>query len=155
MENQKPRKSSWGWYAVKVLYEAVISGNSIPDTIDENYSNSHKTYEESILLVKAQSPGQAYTFAEKKAKENEMDYENPYGEKVEWRFVQALDCFILFDETLQSGTELYSRSLRVPKGAPEDEVIAHYFPETVHENVVDENFILRNRLFNARPRPSN
>ncbi|MFD2334179.1 DUF4288 domain-containing protein [Cohnella sp. GCM10020058] len=152
MKNHKTGKSTWGWYAVKVLYEAVITGNPDPETIDENYANTHKTFEECLLLVKAQSPDQAYTISEKKAKQNEMDYQNPYGETVDWKFVRALDCFILFDENLQSGTELYSRSLRVPQDVPIETVIAHYYPETVHEHVVDHNFILRNSLFNAKPR---
>ncbi|MDI4644551.1 DUF4288 domain-containing protein [Cohnella hashimotonis] len=155
MKNQKNRKSTWGWYAVKVLYEAVITGHPDPATIDENYSNTHKSFEESILLVNAQSPDHAYTIAEKKAKQNEMDYENPYGETVEWIFVRSLDCFILFDENLQSGTELYSRALRVPKDVPNETVIAHYYPEMVHEHVVDHNFILRNSLFNSKPHSPN
>jgi hypothetical protein len=151
MNKKKTRKSSWEWYAVKLLYECIITGNPSPETIDENYSDTHKTYEESIILVKAQSFDQAYSIAEKKAKEQEIDYHNPYDEMVEWQFVEALDCFILIDEKLQSGTELYSRFLRVPKYVPREKVIDHYYPETVVENVVDHNFIFRNRNFNARP----
>jgi hypothetical protein len=39
----------------KLLYECIIKGNPNPETIDKNYTNSRKTYEESIVLVKAQS----------------------------------------------------------------------------------------------------
>ncbi|MFD0051719.1 DUF4288 domain-containing protein [Actinomycetes bacterium NPDC127524] len=148
---KKARKSSWEWYAVKLLYECVIKGNPNPETIDENYTNSHKTYEESIMLVKAQSFDHAYSIAEKKAKEVEADYLNPYEEIVEWKFADCLDCFHLFDEALQSGTELYSRFLRIPKNVPKEQVISHYYPETVEEDEVDQNFILRNRDFNSRP----
>jgi hypothetical protein len=151
MTEKKGRKSSWEWYAVKLLYECFIIGPPNPETIDENYSDTHKTYEESIILVKAQSFDQAYSIAEKKAKEGEFDYRNPYGEAVEWKYVDALDCFILIDEKLQSGTELYSRFLRVPKNITNEKVIAHHYLETVEENVVDQNFILRNMDFNARP----
>jgi len=148
--NQKTRKSSWEWYAVKLIYECIITGNPNPETIDENYYNTHKTYEESIMLVKAQSLEHAYSIAEKKAKDGEMDYLNPYEEQVEWKFVKVLDCFKLFDEKLQSGTELYSRFLRAPKDVPKENVISHYYPETVEEDEVDQNFILRNKDFNAR-----
>jgi hypothetical protein len=149
--NKKTRKSSWEWYAVKLLYECIITGNPNPETIDKNYTNAHKTYEESIMLVKAQSFEHAYSIAEKKAKEEEIDYLNPYEEKVEWKFVEAIDCFHLFDEELETGTELYSRFFHVPKDVPLEEVIYHYYPETVEEDEVDQNFILRNRDFNARP----
>jgi Domain of unknown function (DUF4288) len=146
---QKTRKSSWEWYAVKLLYEAIITGSPNPKTIDENYSTD-KTYEESIMLVKAQSFEHAYSIAEKKAKDEEMDYLNPYEEKVEWKFVKAIDCFILFDE-LQTGTELYSRFLHVPKDVSTGEFISYYYPETNEEDEVDRNFILRNREFNVKP----
>ncbi|WP_419884139.1 DUF4288 domain-containing protein [Peribacillus sp. B-H-3] len=119
--------------------------------MDKNYTNTHKTYEESIMLVKAQSFEHAYSIAEKKAKDEEHDYLNPYEETVEWKYVDALDCFHLFDETLKTGTELYSRFFRVPKDVPREKVITLYYPETVEEDEVDKNFILRYRDFNARP----
>jgi hypothetical protein len=148
--NQKTRKSSWEWYAVKLLYECIITESPNPETIDENYTNTHKTYEESIILVKAQSFEHAYTIAKKKAKEEEIDYLNPYEEKVEWKFVEAIDCFILIDE-LQTGTELYSRFLRVPKDVSTEEFISHYYPETAKGDEVIQNFIFRNKDFNAKP----
>ncbi|MBT2655384.1 DUF4288 domain-containing protein [Bacillus sp. ISL-18] len=148
---RKKLSKEWEWYAVKVLYECNISGNPSPEIIDENYSNTHKTFEESIILVKASSFEKAYVIAEKEAKKAEIDYLNPYEELVEWKFVEALDCFKMFDEKLQSGTELYSRFLRVPKDISRENVISHYYPETVEEDEVDQNFILRNKNFNARP----
>ncbi|TDK61827.1 DUF4288 domain-containing protein [Bacillus salipaludis] len=148
---KKKRKSSWEWYAVKLLYECIITGNPNPETIDINYTNTHKTFEESIMLVKAQSFDHAYSIAEKKVMEAELNYQNPYDEFVEWKFVESLDCFHLFDDDLKSGTELYSRFLRVPKGFPRKEVISHYYPETIEENEVDQNFIIRNKDFNSRP----
>ena len=52
---RKKMSKEWEWYAVKVLYECNISGNPSPETIGENYSNIHKTFEESIILIKAPS----------------------------------------------------------------------------------------------------
>lgn len=75
---RKKMSKEWEWYAVKVLYECNISGNPSPETIDENYSNTHKTFEESIILIKAPSFEQAYVIAEMEAKKAEIDYLNPY-----------------------------------------------------------------------------
>ncbi|YCI76437.1 DUF4288 domain-containing protein [Bacillus sp. R1-10] len=147
---RKKMSKEWKWYAVKVLYECNISGNPSPETIDENYSNTHKTFEESIILIKAPSFDQAYGIAEIEAKKAEIDYLNPYNEMVEWKFVESIDCFNLFDEKLESGTELYSRYLRVPKDISNEKVISRYYPETVVEEEVDYNYILRNKDFNLR-----
>ncbi|MDG0791267.1 DUF4288 domain-containing protein [Cohnella ginsengisoli] len=133
---------------MKLLYESTISGNPDPARVDENYVDTHKTYEESMMLVKAQSFEQAYAIAEKKAKREELDYRNPYDQKVEWRLVRALDCFALFDEELKSGTELYSRNLRVPKEVPGEDVIRHYYPETVEDSEIDPYFVLRLKEYN-------
>ncbi|MGK7377622.1 DUF4288 domain-containing protein [Planococcus sp. 1R117A] len=148
---RKKMSKDWEWYAVKVLYECIISGDPASETLDRNYSNTEKTFEESILLIKASSFDQAYDLAEKEAKQHEIDYLNPYDEKVVWKFVESIDCFQMFDRKLQIGTELYSRLLHVPKGITNEQVIAQYYPETVVEELVDKNFILRNKDFNARP----
>lgn len=144
---RKKMSKEWEWYAVKVLYKCNISGNPSPETIDENYSNTHRTFEESIILVKAPSFEQAYEIAEKEVKWAEMDYLNPYDETVEWKFVESIDCFHLFDKKLQTGTELYSRFLRVPKDTSNKEVISHYYPEINEEEVVDYNYVARGKAF--------
>lgn len=148
----RKRKSSWEWYGVKLLYECIISGKPTPDKIDENNSSDHKTYEESIIIIKAQSFDHAYTLTERKAKEAEIDYYNPYDEKVEWRFVKALDAFNLFEE-LKQGTEVYSRFVEVPNSVSISEFISNFYPEIVvpEDNEPDYNFILRIREFNAIP----
>lgn len=147
------RKSSWKWFAVKLLFESFITGEPSPDTIDENYSTDFKNLEESIILVKAQSFDQAYRLAEKKAKDAEIVYQNPYEETVKCQLIKALDAFELFDDELISGTELYSRFIRLPKGAENDEVISKFYPETVQadEKQPDYNWMFRIREFNKRP----
>lgn len=125
------RKTSLKWFAVKLLFESVISGEPSPDTIDDNYSRDFKNFEQSIILIKAQSFDQAYKIAAKKAKDAEIVYQNPYEETVNCQLIKALDAFELFDDDLISGTELYSRFIRVPKGVENDEVISKYYPESV------------------------
>ena len=49
----KNRATKWQWFSVKLIFENIISGKSEPDTIDNNYANNYKTYEESLVLIKA------------------------------------------------------------------------------------------------------
>jgi hypothetical protein len=52
----KKRSNEWEWFSVKVLYVCKISGDPSPEKIDEDYgSDDHKTFEESIFLIKAPS----------------------------------------------------------------------------------------------------
>lgn len=144
------RRNSWKWFAVKLFFECVISGEPAPNSIDENYSTNIKTFEESIFLIRAQSFKQAYKLAEKKAKQEEISYYNPYGEMVSWKLVESLDAFELFDEELVSGSELYSRFIRVPKEIENTNVINNFYPETVisEEKQPDYNWMFRNGDFN-------
>ena len=45
------RKSSWEWYAVKLLYESTISGEPDEDKKDKNFSNEFKLYMVSIPIT--------------------------------------------------------------------------------------------------------
>lgn len=120
------------WNAVKLIYEHIISGDPNPEKMDEDYITDN-VYEESIMLEKAHSFEHAYSIAEKKAKENEMEYINPYDEKVCYKFAEAIDCFHLFDEELETGTELYSRLISVSKDLSRDEFIDQFYPETLED----------------------
>lgn len=152
MKNSGKKESSWEWYAVKLLFESIIVGEPNPQKIDNNYSNQFKTYEESIILVKAQSFEHAYKIAEKKAKEAEMEYYNPYDQMVKCRLVDTIDCFQLFDDELKSGTEVYSRLLHVPVKEKTEKVIEVYYPETMNtdDNEPDYYYPFRLREFNYK-----
>ncbi|MDN7245551.1 DUF4288 domain-containing protein [Planococcus shenhongbingii] len=144
----KKMTKDWDWYAVKVLYECLISGEAAPELMmDDNSPDDHKMFEESILLVKAPSIDQANAFGEKEARKQQHDYLNPYGEKVEWKFVELIHCVWLSAPKIQIGTEVYSRFLIVPPDIPTKEVISHYYPETVTEELVDKNLLQRNEDF--------
>jgi hypothetical protein len=148
----KNRATKWQWFSVKLIFENIISGKPEPDTIDNNYANNYKTYEESLVLIKAQSFDHAYKIAEKKAREMEMNYTNPYGELINYKFVEAIDCFSINEETLCTGVEIYSRFLTVPKPSDTDDFIDKYYPDTIEDNNgLDYNCVLRNRDFNKGP----
>lgn len=147
----KNRKAKWQWFSVKLIFESTISGEPESDTIDKNYINTCKVYEESIILVKAQSFEHAYRIAEKKAKSMEIDYTNPYGESVRWKFVEAIDCFSIFEDKLFTGVELYSRRIRENMDVDSDDFMDRYYPDTIKDKSdIDYNFVLRNRDFNKR-----
>ena len=123
------RKSNWEWYAVKLLFESTISGEPNKDKIDEHYDNKFKLYEEQIIVVRAQSFDHAYKKAEVEAKKNEMEYNNPYDQLVQCKFVDSLNCQRLFDKEIKSGTEIYSRLFKVPIEEKTNKVIETYVPE--------------------------
>lgn len=142
------------WYGVKVLYKYLIVGkpNGKPniEKIDQNYEE-HQIFEESILLIKAQSFDQAYEIAEKKAKECEDSYTNVYDQTVNFQLIESLDAFLLFEEDeFPSGTEVYSRFLHIPKEESLANVLSRYYPEVTEDETerIRKNFILRNRDFN-------
>lgn len=131
---KKKRKSSWEWYAVKLLFQSTISGEPNDDKIDEHYNDKFKLYEEQIVVVKAQSSDHAYKIADINAKKYEMEYYNLYDQFVQFKYVDSLNCQKLFDDEIKSGTEIYSRLFEVPVEEKTDKVIERYIPEAVsHE----------------------
>ena len=94
-------------------------------------------------MIKAQSFDNAYKIAEKKARENEMEYTNTYGQLVNCKFIEAIDCFSISDETLGTGVEIYSRFLRVYKDIDTQDFIDKYYPDTIEDNSgIDYQFVL-------------
>ncbi|GLC30612.1 DUF4288 domain-containing protein [Clostridium omnivorum] len=142
------RKSKWEWYSVKLIFESIISGEPEPEIIDRNYTNIYRNFEESIIIVRAQSFDHAYKIAEKKASSMEMEYTNPYGETVSMKFVEAVHCYLIGNESLDSGTEVYWRQLRVTKDMGTEAFLDRYYPETVDDNSdIFYNAILLNGKF--------
>ncbi|CAM3970473.1 DUF4288 domain-containing protein [Bacillus luti] len=120
----------YNMYAVKLLFESVHSGEPDPTKIDEHYEGDHDTlFEESIILVKANSLEEAHVLGEKLAIQSELTYENVYEEKVTWKFRKVLHVFELNDTSFETGTELYARFLHVKKNETVDTVVKQYYPE--------------------------
>lgn len=114
MRGIKMKRSAWQYYGVKIIYQAVVLGDPLPGRIDEEYSNTHTFFEESVILVHAQSFDHAYNMAEERAKGHEQTYRNSYGQTVEWKFIDAIDCFLIDDEIKNYG-ELYASITPVEK----------------------------------------
>jgi hypothetical protein len=102
------KNSAWNWYGVKIIKQIIVEGEPDETLIDEFYEDDGKRqFEESLMLVRAQSFEHAYKVAENKAKKDDGFYPNIYGQQVAWQFVEAVDCFLILDE-LKSGAEVYS-----------------------------------------------
>jgi hypothetical protein len=141
--------SKWQWYSVKLIFEFFISGMTNAAKLDKNHTTNNKTYEESIVLVKAQSFDHAYKIATRNAKLIESEHKNPYGESVQCRFVEAIDCFVVGDGELKSGSEIYSRFIRVPLSTKTKDFLDQYYPETIEDDSgIEYNYVLRNKEFN-------
>ncbi len=99
--------SAWRYFSVKLIYQIVVFGNPIAERVDEYYTDDHTFFEESIVLVRAQSFDHAYTLAENRAHQVEHIAVNPYGQTIETKLVDAIDCFEI-GESIGTGVEVYS-----------------------------------------------
>ncbi|MGN7471213.1 DUF4288 domain-containing protein [Brevibacillus sp. SAFN-007a] len=119
------------WYAVKILFESVHTGDSC---FDRSHGENMKLFEESILVVKGMNKEGAIASAEQFAKKAEHEFVNGYGEIVKHQFVQALDAFELHDDDITHGTEIYSRFIHVRRDHSAMDVTKRYFPEAVGDD---------------------
>ena len=103
-------------YSVKMLIRHAVGSGEV-------------FFEESIIMLEADSFDDAYVKAEKYAKDNEIDisYENMYGKHVESKVVSFTDCFSIYDD--EDVIEVYSSMIKCRNDLPEDSVIA-FFEET-------------------------
>jgi hypothetical protein len=100
------------WYGVKLLYVNNVVGEPDTNLVDDNYVEGYIAYEESIVVIQANSFDTAYQKAEKIAKDNEDDYQNIYGQTIQVRYFDAVDCYLIEEVQevpLQEGVEVYSR----------------------------------------------
>lgn len=102
--------NSWNWYGVKIIKKLTIKGQPKEELINEDYDDTIQNFEESIVVVRAQSFEHAYKIAEKGAVKYEEPYYNIYGQEVSWDIVGAVDCFFIYDD-LKTNTEIYSMLL--------------------------------------------
>lgn len=93
------------WYSVKLIYKYTVTGEPDPILVDKFFSGRTKFYEESVVLVVADSFEEAYKVAESNASMDE--YMNKYGQTVTMELYDAVDCFRFYEQP-QALTEVYS-----------------------------------------------
>jgi hypothetical protein len=86
------------WFSAKLLFMAMVKGHEKDDPLCE----------ESIIVLQAEDDSIAKTSASQTAIKMEHDYVNEDGEQVEWKFMGILEVQDLCEETLESGTEVFS-----------------------------------------------
>jgi hypothetical protein len=86
------------WFGVRLVVEIRV-GNDPP---------GRRTYEDRLVVVRASSDTVARRKAERLARADEESYRNFQGEKVTWRFRDVVDTYMILDEKVSDGTEVYS-----------------------------------------------
>jgi hypothetical protein len=105
------------WYSVKSLYRMDVK--AAPDGTPRLSS-----YEERVILMRAASFDEALSKAQIEARKYaDMRWLNARGEAVETHFLEVLDAFMLFDDELAEGCEVYSKMLFVAPTSTDDELI--------------------------------
>ena len=124
--------SGWNWYGVKLIKKLNIKGKPKKELIDEYYKDTVQNFEETIVVVKAQSFDQAYKIAEEKALKDNEPYHNIYGQEVSWDLVKAIDCFLIYDE-IESGTEVYSCFYQTSKAVSDNSFIQNNIVKDIED----------------------
>ncbi len=124
--------NNWNWYGVKIIKKLIVKGQAKEELINEKYDDTIQNFEESIVVVKAQSFEHAYKIAEKGATKYEEPYYNIYGQEVFWEIVGAIDCFYIYDN-LETNTEIYSCYYKVPKSLSNQEFIENNILKNIEE----------------------
>ena len=130
-------KSNWKYYGVRIIKQIIVEGEPDPTLIDDKFYDDidEQHFEESIMLVRAQSFEQAYKIAEKKTTKYEEPYQNMYGQKVEWKYIQSVDCYSIGDD-LESGTEVYSCFHTTGKNVTANEFIEKWFDSSISDGCI-------------------
>lgn len=89
------------------FYVAVLVVESSPQSPD-----GKPLYEESFVLLKAESEQEAQEKAREYGKQHETSYQNENHELVSWKLKQIVEVKPVEDATFDDGTEIYSRFFR-------------------------------------------
>lgn len=89
------------WYAASIFTKAE----------SPNRPDSEALWEESIVLIKANSEAHARTVAEKIGRDSEVEYVGATDELISWRFIRV-DRIQEIGEELKPNEEVFSRFLR-------------------------------------------
>jgi hypothetical protein len=90
------------WFGVSLLYKAV---HRKPEGLED-------LWEESVILVEAESAEAARAIAMEHGQAHEVEYDVAGGDSVRWTFDSIVDLFEITDTPIGSGTEVFSRYLK-------------------------------------------
>lgn len=95
------KKTSQGFFVAVILYES-----------SSNTPNYEKLYEESFILLKAESLKEAEEKAEVVAQLEQSQYQNEFGETITWSMKQIIDVNWIGGSEPTDGATIYSRHFR-------------------------------------------
>lgn len=90
------------WFAVNLLFESIHNGQSSPENL----------WEESLFLLEADSRSAAEEQGKLLGQREEASYESATGDQVRWTFRGLESVYAIEADSLEPGTELFSRFLR-------------------------------------------
>ncbi|MCB0385100.1 MAG: DUF4288 domain-containing protein [Bdellovibrionales bacterium] len=79
---------------------------------EDESSNGEGIFEESIILVLAESQDAAKSIAEEIGRGQQTQYQNAEGNLVRWVFLKVWNIYQIQSDKLDHGTELFSRHLK-------------------------------------------
>lgn len=85
------------WYSARLLYESV------------HEDREEALFEEKIVVFKCADRDQVLVRLGTIAAENEVSYDNVFGNRVDWTFREVLEVQELFGEDITEGTEVFFR----------------------------------------------
>jgi uncharacterized protein DUF4288 len=90
------------WFGVNLLFRSIR-----PDEREDE-----ALWEERVFVLRAPDEAMAHAEAERIGKAEEHDYQAADGGHVRWTFVQVERVYSVPSDSLESGTEVFSRFLR-------------------------------------------
>jgi hypothetical protein len=90
------------WFSAAILFRSEAADRLPADSL----------WEESVVLVKADTEGDALRIATAIGRSEELSYTVDGGAELRWLFDRVARVYTIESEHLQSGTELFSRYLR-------------------------------------------
>jgi Domain of unknown function (DUF4288) len=91
------------WYTVSLL----LKSRHLNQPSEQDW-----LWEESIVLVQAENEDDARRAGERIGKSKELEYVSATGDQVRWTFETIESVCEILDDTITSGTEVFSRFLR-------------------------------------------
>jgi hypothetical protein len=85
------------WYSARLLYESV------------HEDREEALFEEKIVVFQCPDRDQVPVRLEAIAAENEVSYDNVFGNRVDWQFREVLEVQELFGEGIADGAEVFFR----------------------------------------------
>ena len=90
------------WFSAAILLRSEAADRLPTDSL----------WEESVVLVKADTEDDALMIATAIGRSQELSYTVEGGTELRWRFDRVVSVYMIESEDLQSGTELFSRFIR-------------------------------------------